>query len=308
MKPHGVIETGYLEILVSPIHRVRSITGVDECHVRRVREQTLIQSLIVGHGIHGLNPDPLVGRHRHRCMVSYRIDIAHFDGSRSLTIVLSCIGVVRNVFLEQGLLANTVLWARRIRHRELMAQTGFRLVERRCHAKYRLAALYRNDAARGETLAVSDSVDVIEYGDRRVSGTQKIAVQRVRQALWFGDGTGSGDERLANDLPAVHSLPALIWTPSSKKIAVDLLQIEKVQKVAKRLMHTCSLKTNALVGNDIGQPGQFQRIVSVLIGVALVRAVDSDLNVICLFGRKLRDGATKAFNHITRNFLIKRLG
>jgi len=100
MEPHGVIETGYLEILVSPIYRVGSITGVDECHVRRVGEQTLIQSLIVGHGIDGFNPDPLVGRHWHRRVVSHRVDITHFDRPRSLTEVLGCIGVVFDVFLE----------------------------------------------------------------------------------------------------------------------------------------------------------------------------------------------------------------
>jgi hypothetical protein len=65
-------------------------------------------------------------------------------------------------------------------HRELMAQARFGLMKGSRHAKNRLTPLYRNDAARRETFAISDSVDVVEYGNRRVARTQKIAMKRVR--------------------------------------------------------------------------------------------------------------------------------
>ena len=58
-----------------------------------------------------------------------------------------------------------------------MTQSFLGIVEGCSHAENRFASLNSNDTSGGETLAVSDSVDVIQDGNGGIARAEKVAVK-----------------------------------------------------------------------------------------------------------------------------------
>ena len=84
--------------------------------------------------------------------------------------------------------------------------------------------LDRDDAPRGEALAVADAVDLVDDRNLRIAAEQEIGVQRMRQRVL--DGAGGGDQRLADHLAAEHALPADLRARAAEQIDLELFEIE----------------------------------------------------------------------------------
>ena len=92
--------------------------------------------------------------------------------------------------------------------------------------------LDRHHASRGEALAVTDAVDLVDDRHFGVAGEQEIRVQRMRRpAGHVVDGAAGRDQRLANHLAAEHPLPADLGRAAAKQVHLERLEIEDGEKV-----------------------------------------------------------------------------
>src|SRR5208282_3319627 len=132
----------------------------------------------------------------------------------------------QNPFLDLGF-GRQRLRLRHIGHLELMRESFLRDVERHRHGEDRAAVLDRDHAPRGEALAVADAVDLIDNGHFGIAAEQEIGVQRMRRpGRHVLDRAAGRDQRLADDLPAEHPLPARLRRAAAKKIQFERLEIE----------------------------------------------------------------------------------
>ncbi len=88
-------------------------------------------------------------------------------------------------------------------------------VEARLQVEDRFPVLDRDDAARGERLAVADAVDLVQDRRVRVAGAQEVPVERVDVARrpdlgTVVDGASGSDECLPRDLSTEHALTLLV--------------------------------------------------------------------------------------------------
>ena len=61
-------------------------------------------------------------------------------------------------------------------------------------------------------------------------------MQRVHRPV-VGHGPARRDQRLPGDLPAVDPLHGLVGRPAAEDVDLDLLQVEQVQQLVKRVAH-----------------------------------------------------------------------
>src|SRR3954470_20925996 len=101
------------------------------------------------------------------------------------------------------------------------------VVERDREHEDLLAVLDRNHAARGEALAVAAAVDLVDDRHLWIAADQKIRMQRMRYTAF--DGADGGDQRLPDDLPAEHALPAVLRRAAAKQVHLELFEIEHVE-------------------------------------------------------------------------------
>ena len=77
-------------------------------------------------------------------------------------------------------------------------------LERACHVENLLALLNGDDAPCGEALAVTRPLDLVEYRYAGVARADKIALQRMADAV--ANGFVSGHQSLGDDLAAEDAL------------------------------------------------------------------------------------------------------
>lgn len=51
------------------------------------------------------------------------------------------------------------------------------------------------------------------------------------------DGAARGHERLAQHLPAKHTLPAVLRTATAKQVDLEVLEVEQIEQVVEGLAH-----------------------------------------------------------------------
>ena len=95
----------------------------------------------------------------------------------------------------------------------------------------RLAVLLRNDAPSRERAAVTDSIDVVDDGDRGVALAKEIPVKRVSDSAFHR--TTRSDQRLSRHEPAEDPRPSIVRAETPEEIDVERLEIEPVEKAAE---------------------------------------------------------------------------
>ena len=84
----------------------------------------------------------------------------------------------------------------------------------------------------GETLAVSDAVDLVDDRNGGIAGENEVSVEGVRRPVV--DGSCGGDKRLRNDEAAEDALPSDLGTATAIDVVLDPFEIEYRQKVVDR--------------------------------------------------------------------------
>src|SRR3954447_17992781 len=101
------------------------------------------------------------------------------------------------------------------------------VVERDREHEDLLTVLDRDDAPRGEALAVAAAVDLVNDRHLGIAADEEIRVQRMWRAALHG--ADRRDQRLPDHLSAEHALPAILWAPPAKQVHLDLLEVEHVE-------------------------------------------------------------------------------
>jgi hypothetical protein len=117
------------------------------------------------------------------------------------------LGRVFQVGLVEFLRARQILRQRNDRHLDLVRKPCFVQLIGRRQGEDRLAMLDAHHPARREAAAVANPLHLIENGDRGIARPEKIAVQRMYEAILDHGLVGRG-QCLGDDLPAEHPLPA----------------------------------------------------------------------------------------------------
>ena len=106
-----------------------------------------------------------------------------------------------------------------------------------------MAVLDRLDVARGEALAVADTVDLVDDRYFGIAAEQKISVQRMRRPCrHVVDGAAGRDQRLADHLAAEHPLPVRLRRAAAKQVHLKRLEIENIDDFLNGGGHAFSTK------------------------------------------------------------------
>jgi len=88
--------------------------------------------------------------------------------------------------------------------------------------------LDRRHASGREGAAVAGAVHVVKDGNRRIAGSEKIRVERVRDT--FIDCPARGHQGLGENLTAEDALPALC-AAAPKDVHLELFEVEQRNQV-----------------------------------------------------------------------------
>src|SRR3954447_4095944 len=90
-------------------------------------------------------------------------------------------------------------------------------VEAGLEVEDRLAVLDADDAAGGEAAAVTDAVDLVQDGDRRITRPEGVSMERMRGAMVILNRPRRRHERLAGDLTTENALTVLVRRAAAKE-------------------------------------------------------------------------------------------
>ncbi len=133
-------------------------------------------------------------------------------------------------------IALELIGSRYIRHRVLVLQPFFRQLVGDRGAENGAPRLQRNHPAGAEASPVTDRIDLVEYRSRRVSGAQKIGVQRMHPATAFHGARGRV-HRLRQHLPAVDTFLASGRRGAAKPIGIEVLDGKYIQQCVQIIAH-----------------------------------------------------------------------
>ena len=216
MEPHGVVEARTLEVLLHERNAVRQRRGVEQGQVRRVGQHTLVQTRIVGQIPDRAKPDVLEGLALDRIELVDRVDRARFDRAFPKEDVPPTLGDPIDDSLAKLDLVREPLGTGHVGHLDLVVESLLGDLETHRHVEDRASVLDRDDASRGEALAVADAIDFVEDRDLHVARAQEVAVQGMGAAIL--DGSRSCNERLSEDLAAEDALPALVGAIAAEQV------------------------------------------------------------------------------------------
>jgi hypothetical protein len=97
--------------------------------------------------------------------------------------------------------------------------------------------LNRHYSSSRETLAVTNSVNLIQDRHTRVSGAQKICVQRVNHAARLVDCSGCSYEGLPSHLAAKDSLAIFVRRLTTENVDLNGFEVEQSNQVLKGFTH-----------------------------------------------------------------------
>ena len=201
-----MIEAGHLDVVVVPVEPVRQPDGVEQRHVRGIGQQTGMQDRVIGQDSVDAQPHLLRTGDAPGPLHRSHVDIAQVDRTGLIDPVpeLGSMGLHPLMERPQRLRIGNSLGKR-----HLVVETGLGHLETRLQVEDRLSVLDRHDAPGRETLPVTNSIDLKEDRNRRVTRAQEVGVQRMHTSLRRVDGARRGHERLTGDLPAEHPLTIL---------------------------------------------------------------------------------------------------
>ena len=99
--------------------------------------------------------------------------------------------------------------------------------------------LDRDDAARREAAAVTESVDVVDDRYARIAGSQEVRVERVHEPVLHG--ATRSDQRLSGDLTAEHALAVLVGAEPPEQVDLELLQLQQLDQLVERTSHEAGI-------------------------------------------------------------------
>ena len=108
-------------------------------------------------------------------------------------------------------------------------------LERGGQVEYGPSFLDGHDPAGGKTFAVADTVHIVDHGQGRIAGPEKIGVQAVGFSI-RRHGLIGGRQGLAQHLAAENAAESQILALTAKDIFFDLLQFEQVQQFRQHLV------------------------------------------------------------------------
>src|SRR6202022_3066789 len=104
-------------------------------------------------------------------------------------------------------------------------------MKRDFYAEDRVSVLDCSDAPGGEALAVTNAIDLVDDGDRRVAAEQEIGVQGMGRPAGHIDRAAGRDQRLPDHLSTEHPLPAHLGRAAAKQIELNRLEVERAQEL-----------------------------------------------------------------------------
>jgi hypothetical protein len=169
--------------------------------------------------------------------VALELHRPQLDRARALVVAPHRVGHRRQHALLDVVLARQVLGLRHVGHLGLVGHAGLIAMERHRHGEDRLAVLDRDHPAGGEALAVADAVDLVDDRDRGIATEHEIGVQRMRWPAADIDGAACRHQRLADDLPAEHTLAADLGGAAAKQVHLELLEVENAEQILEGRGH-----------------------------------------------------------------------
>jgi hypothetical protein len=119
---------------------------------------------------------------------------------------------------------------RHVGHLVLVLGAGLPALERSFEVKDRVAVLDRGHPPGREGATIARAVHVVENGDRRIAGSEKVRVKGVGDA--FIDRPTRGHQGLAQDLTAEDALPAL-RAATPEDVHLEFLEVEQRNQVVE---------------------------------------------------------------------------
>src|SRR5690606_37346640 len=116
-----------------------------------------------------------------------------------------------------------------LRHRRLVLQAFFRLLERRRQVEDGPAVLDGDHAPHGEAAAVARAVDLVDDGGRDVAAAQEVRVQRMRHASVHR--VVRRRQGLAENLPAENLRAADVPALAAKNVVLYALEAQQPQEI-----------------------------------------------------------------------------
>lgn len=231
-----MVEAGHLQARIERPPRMGHEPGAEQREIRRIGERALMHLLVaVRQRALGAEPEPL-----DRLDALFRRNVALYADRTDLHWTLKAPETlhVRRRHAFHLILARQLFRRRNVGHVDLMGEALFRIVERDAHGKDRLAVLYGDDIARGETAPVAYPVHLENDRYFRVAAEQEIAMQRMRQPVF--DGAPRRNQRLADDLSAENALPAILRAETPEQVDFELLKVEEIDKAGNVFSHGCA--------------------------------------------------------------------
>ena len=232
VKPNGVIEACEDEPIGEEAMAVSVERTLEQPVVARIREHGLMHDgVIVEFAVrakpHALRP--AVGDRLEKIDV---IDLPTLDRSvQPKQEAYRWIGRPPLIVAQPVVVAGYGLGPRRIRHRPLVLETFLGCLERDRHVEDRPSALVRNHTPSRKGASVTNPIDVVDHGTRRIAFTKEVPVERMREPSF--NGATRGDERLRGDEPTEDPRSSVLWTETTVEIGVDFLEIESLEEAAE---------------------------------------------------------------------------
>jgi hypothetical protein len=98
------------------------------------------------------------------------------------------------------------------------------------------AVLDGDHSSCGEALSVTQSIDLVQDGHRRVAGPEEIRMQGVHITSHLVDGPRGSNQCLTGNLAAEHALAILVGTTTSEDVDFDLFHVQECDEVGERLL------------------------------------------------------------------------
>ena len=177
MKPDGVIQARGLKLRIHPRNAVGEHAGIEQIHVRGVGQQALVKGEIIWDRPRCPDPDTHVRRSR---LGLDRIDGVDYVLLKRLFALVPVFELFRGPgerLVSQDLGVGQFFGRWDARHRQPVFESRFFHLKRHRHAENRLAVLDRDDATRGETLAVANPIHFVEDWRFGIARPQKVALE-----------------------------------------------------------------------------------------------------------------------------------
>jgi hypothetical protein len=208
---------------------------VEQGEVGGVGDHAGVEQGVVGKAAVGPEPDPPSERGRAwllwRALQRMAADVADVERLGPVVPGRQPVAVRRHQLRER----RQRLGIGHLGHGRLMLGAGFVDVEGRRQVEDGLPVLDADHPPGGERAAVTDAVDLVDDGRRRIAGSKEVGVEGVDGAAL--DRAPRRHQRLARHLAAEDPQPVVVGAQAAEQVHLDPLEVEQVDELVERLGH-----------------------------------------------------------------------